>query len=321
MEGARDQFFSITEEDFRYERCAACGALVLSPRPPPQQIGRYYQGYYTDAILAHVDRKSEGGRRPFGMGRLRAIGFLRGLSKAGVHEVRGRSLLDVGAGLGSFLRYSRDLGQLDARGVDFSDRVAGFARKIHQVPIDVGELRDQRYDEGRFDFVTAWHYLEHVYDPLAELREMHRVLKPGGVVMIETPTPSLAGALFGRRWMYLMPPTHLYHYRPKTMTAMLEQAGFEVLQVQRPWFPGEWAGSLFFSLGMNHFLETLYAGRTAPRDRFLRTLFFTMMIWDIPLGLLVKAIAGGSNLRVFARKRRALPELSEGSSATLPSRA
>ncbi len=300
--GARDQFFTVTEERWSYQRCAECGALILDPRPVPTEIGPYYAGYYTDRFLARLEGQTQGGKRAFGSGRVRALGFLRGLDRIGFGSPVGKRLLDVGAGLGAFARYARDLGQLVVRGVDFSAKTAEFARRIHGLEIDVNELRTQNYPEGSFDLVTAWHYLEHVYDPLSELKEMRRVVAPGGVVMVETPTPSLATKIFGPSWMYLMPPTHLYHYRPQTLVALFQQAGLEVVRVRQPWFPGEWAGSLLFTLGVRNFTEVLFGGGTSLRERAIRWAFFGMMPLDIPWGALVAAIFGGSNLRVYARR-------------------
>lgn len=302
VSGARDQFFTITEERFAYRTCSECKGLVLDPRPGPEAIGRYYGGYYTERFLERLERRTQGGKRAFGSGRLRALGFLRGLDKIGFDTPVGKRLLDVGAGLGAFARYARDLGRMDVRGVDFSAHTAAFAKRLHDVDIDVNELRTQAYPEGSFDVVTAWHYLEHVYDPITELAEMRRVVKPGGVVMVETPTPSLAYRVFGPRWMYLMPPTHLYHYRPATLVSMFEQAGLQVVAVRRPWFPGEWAGSLLFSLGVRNFTEVLFGGGKSARERLIRLAFFGMIPVDIAWGLLVALIAGGSNLRIFARR-------------------
>ena len=53
------------------------------------------------------------------------------------------------------------------------------------------------------DVVVLWHVLEHLLDPPTSLREVHRVLKPGGLLFIATPNPeSLTARLIGQRWIH-----------------------------------------------------------------------------------------------------------------------
>jgi 2-polyprenyl-3-methyl-5-hydroxy-6-metoxy-1,4-benzoquinol methylase len=109
--------FGTTEEDWRYASCERCRALVLVNRPAPAAMGPYYRGYYPEPFLARLERRTQGGKRAFGAGRVRALGYLRGLRRVGFGDPTGKRLLDVGAGLGSFTRYARDLGRLQVRGV------------------------------------------------------------------------------------------------------------------------------------------------------------------------------------------------------------
>lgn len=302
MTAASDRFFDVTKETFDYAECGTCGAWALSPPPEPARIGGYYAGYYTDPILDELRAAAAEGRI-VGPGRLRALGFLRGADEAGRPVLRGQRVLDVGSGLGAFLRFARDRGGLEVRGVDFSERCVRYAREIHGLEVDQGELVAQQYAAGSFDAVTAWHYLEHVYDPVAELREMHRVMKPGGLLMLETPTNDVLARLFRSRWLYLMPPTHLVHFRPATLTGLVEAAGFEVLAVKRPYFPAELAASLMFALGLRGFMPKLFGARRPLPHRLLSALLYAQMIYDVPITIAL-ALAGRSGLlRVFARKR------------------
>ncbi len=301
MVGATDRFFDVTRERYDYAECATCGAWALAPPPEPAAIGRYYAGYYTDPILDELRAAAKKGRI-VGPGRFRALGFLRGADEAGRPVLRGQRLLDVGSGLGAFLRFARDRGGLDVRGVDFSERCVAYAREIHGLEVDQGELVAQQYAAGSFDAVTAWHYLEHVYDPLAELREMHRVMKPGGVLMLETPTNDVLARLFRSRWLYLMPPTHLVHFRPATLTGLVEAAGFEVIKVQRPYFPAELAASVMFALGLRGFMPKLFGARRPIHHRLLSALFYLQMVYDVPITIGLALTKRSGLLRVFAQK-------------------
>lgn len=298
VERASDQFFGIGDA-YAYKKCEACGALVLDPRPSPNEIGPYYAGYYTEDTLAQLERRAAAGKRVGIAGRLRALGTVRRLTQLGAQLGPGRKLLDVGCGLGGFARSMRQFAGVDARGVDFSPECAAFAKKVHEVDVDVGELAAQDYAEGSFDIVTSWHYLEHVYDPAAEIARMAKLLKPGGWFVAETPTNDVLASVFGRHWLYLMPPTHLYHYRPATMRALVEQAGLEVVHVARPWFPGELAGSLTFLAGIRGFVPKVFS---PSRSKLLTLGFFAQMIYDVPVTLLLAMLGRSGLMRVYARK-------------------
>ncbi len=301
MTDAQDQFFGYGES-FNFLECGECSALVLDPRPAPTEIGRYYEGYYPDATLARLRQRAEQNKRVGTTGKLRALGTLKRLRKLGAETNADMKLLDVGCGLGAFGGAMGRLTDMKVQGVDFSAECQAFAEEIHGLPVDVGELVDQQYPDGSFDYVTSWHYLEHVYDPAAEIKEMARVLKPGGWFVSETPTPDIWYRVFKKRWFYLMPPTHLLHYRPATMKKLVEDAGLVVEHIARPWVPGELAGSLMLTAGLNGFVPKVLAPGRPLKHKMLTWILLAQMVYDIPVSLLLSMINRSGLLRVYARK-------------------
>ncbi len=82
----------------------------------------------------------------------------------------------------------------------------------------------------RFDLVTMWHFLEHDYHPLESLRHARNLLAEDGLIVIEVPNlGSLTRRLYGDRWPGLQAPQHTILLNPKTLRAMAEQAGLEVI--------------------------------------------------------------------------------------------
>jgi 2-polyprenyl-3-methyl-5-hydroxy-6-metoxy-1,4-benzoquinol methylase len=110
------------------------------------------------------------------------------------------------------------------------DAAVGAVRQVredHGLTALAGTLPHPELRPGSFDVVTMWHSLEHVHRPLAILREVYRLLVPGGKLIVAT--PNIAGLpfrLFGRAWFGLDLPRHLTHFTPHTLTAMLHTAGF-----------------------------------------------------------------------------------------------
>ncbi len=139
-----------------------------------------------------------------------------------------RRLLDVGCHIGVMVELAQKRGW-DAWGVEPSTWAAeqARARGLHVI---TGTLSDAPVPENFFDVVTMWDVIEHLTDPAAELRNVHRVVKPGGIFAIHTiDIESMFARVMGNRWPWLM-EMHLYYFSPRTLSKMLEQSGFQVIR-------------------------------------------------------------------------------------------
>src|SRR5438067_1473759 len=100
-------------------------------------------------------------------------------------------------------------------------------RKLRCMPIiqrnvtrcrSLGDLFQAEYKDAFFDVVLFNHSLEHMYNPVAILREVHRVLKPGGLLIINIPNAgSFEAWLFSEYWTQWSPPQHIFHFTKQTM--------------------------------------------------------------------------------------------------------
>ena len=129
-------------------------------------------------------------------------------------------ILDVGCGTGANLLMLSKYG--DAEGVDVSEDALAFCRERGLENVKLGAAEELPYDDGTFDLVTALDVVEHLDDDLAGLREMRRVLRPGGRVLLFVPT-----------FMFLWGlqddvSNHRRRYRLPELRRVLEQAGFEI---------------------------------------------------------------------------------------------
>src|SRR5205807_6075905 len=91
---------------------------------------------------------------------------------------RGR-LLDVGAGIGTFLALARERGW-EVAGTEVSQSAIRLAGERHSLQLVAGQLEDARLPEGTFQVVALWHVLEHVPSPSSVLRTARKLLTPGG---------------------------------------------------------------------------------------------------------------------------------------------
>ncbi len=217
--------------DARYSavRCLRCGTARLEPRPPINEMHRFYApGAYARAEGAQAD--TEVGRR------LDALNA--GLARRADAAAGGalpRRALDVGCGDGRFLAALKKRGftveglETDPVAADMARRRAGAV--IHERPVETSDLTPES-----FDLVTLLHVLEHVPDPRETLAAVRRVLRPGGALLLALPNAaSVEATLFGSAWYHLDLPRHLWGFTPHSLIRLLEESGFNIISLR--YFP------------------------------------------------------------------------------------
>jgi SAM-dependent methyltransferase len=211
LTGERDAGRAI-ERPFTYFLCRHCRLRFQAIAPGEAR------GLYAD-VQEPAPRTRPAGRREL----LCDADALRRLAR----RLPGRRVLDVGAGDGCFLAAAREAG-FDCLGTDVSGRLAETARKRSGVQVLVGELADLDLPAASFDLVNVNAVLMYVPQPRALLREVARLLRPGGVCRIHEFDPdSLLARLKGRRyWMYA--PTHVSVWPATSVAALARAAGLRV---------------------------------------------------------------------------------------------
>jgi len=143
--------------------------------------------------------------------------FARELLKAGV-SMNAR-VLDVGTSTGSNLRMLRRLGFHNAIGIDPSEEALRFCKMKRHGSVVRGDIRALPFPSGSVDLVLATDVIEHVEDDLLALREISRVLAPGGKVLITVPAfQSLWGPEDVRSW-------HKRRYRLRPLVELIAASG------------------------------------------------------------------------------------------------
>ena len=133
--------------------------------------------------------------------------------------------LEIGCGQGDLLRAVRHDPRFEARGLDYADGPLGYARSLG-LTADKGDIQSMGFAENSFDLVVALHVLEHVHDINATIGEIHRVLRPGGLVFAVCPCVThIKARLAGGKWKYLGPPGHLWYFSPATLSQFFTKVG------------------------------------------------------------------------------------------------
>jgi SAM-dependent methyltransferase len=241
---------------WRIVRCRSsdCGLLWLDPRPITEDLAQLYANYFTHeaprpddrstALRAAVRREiqqrllgypARSGTLARALGAvLRLVPWYRASALRELCWLPAREsglLLDVGCGNGEPARRFVEAGWT-AVGID-TDAEAVTAARQAGLDARVGTLKAQRFPDAHFDLILMSHVIEHLADPLDDLKECRRVLKPSGSIVIATPNAlGLNHRIFGRHWPGLDAPRHLQIFAPKSLTRVLASCGFEAIRVR-----------------------------------------------------------------------------------------
>jgi SAM-dependent methyltransferase len=139
---------------------------------------------------------------------------------------RGPRLLDVGAAYGFLLVAAREHG-FEPLGVEPVVACATYAeRELGERVLPVA-LEEADLPPASFDVITLFDVIEHLREPRAAIARVRELLRPGGIVVVETgDREALLARVCGRRWYYYDPPQHLTYFSQRSLVAMLRKAGF-----------------------------------------------------------------------------------------------
>ena len=201
-------------------RCGSCGLLFPNPMPVPVGGPDQHYGMIPDDYFQHHDIDEKG---HLGSNLLERAQALTG--------GKGR-LLDIGTGRGELLRVAVEDGW-DATGVEPSAAFAEYAARYSSAEIRREPVERCNFDAESFDVVILGAVLEHLYNPDETIREISRILRPGGALYVDVPNETglyfrvgnLYQKLRGRDWVVNLAPTfspfHVFGFSPRSLRALL----------------------------------------------------------------------------------------------------
>jgi SAM-dependent methyltransferase len=267
-----------TDESFPLARCSGCGLLRLHPPPDDTTLNAAYPAHY-----APFQRRGVSGRVKSGLER-RSVRKLRRYLGAP------NTVLDVGCSSGALLAAVRAAGNPRVIGVE-PDPDAARAARGRGLDVRVGDLEAAGFADERFDTVVMSHALEHVREPIATLREVARVMRPGGALLLWLPNAaSLEARVLRTRWIGYDAPRHLTTFDVATLTRALGRAGFTIADVRHEAIGLEWAWAI-----------RLWARVRWPRaERTLSWLHPLVTTICTPLAIISALLRRGGRVRVIA---------------------
>lgn len=281
---AREREYRITDHatdlPVRVVKCRNCGLMYAYPRPVVRSLVSAYSNMMDELYVAE-----EAGRRQSA----RAIlAVLKKLKKKG-------RMLDIGCATGFLLDEARKDGW-EAYGVELSRWASTYAKeKLGLEHVYNGILKNAGFPDDFFDAVIMKDTIEHLTDPRGTLIEIRRIVKPDGIVCVNTPdVDSFISRVLKAKWWGIK-QAHLYYFNRRTLARMFASAGFTPI-VSRS--------------HVRIFTFKYWVDRFENYNKSLHRLF-TFLIERRIIGNGLVRIDLGDQIEVYARKTRSLKYLAE----------
>jgi SAM-dependent methyltransferase len=210
--GRSSVWFQLPHATIRHCEQTDCGLGFLAAQPDDAQLEEYYRSLYypVDGHQSAIENSTKHKAEQH---------FARLDSQVGL---RGSVLLDYGCGVGTFLTVAARNG-VDAVGVEFDDVGRALAQQ-HGLRV---EKSIHAFDDGSIDTIYMNDVIEHLRDPVADLREARAKLKPAGSIFVVTMNMrGLKARVAKTKWDVISNPTHLWFYDRTSLRRTLEAAGF-----------------------------------------------------------------------------------------------
>jgi len=197
----------------------ASGIIYVDPLPV-EDLARFYREEYRVSYKQTITPKPKH--------ILRAARVCADRLKHSGHVVKsGMRCLDIGAGGGEWVYYMKTLG-CESFGIEPNQGYGTFAKDSYDVDVFLGMYQDSDLPLASFDIISLFQVLEHLADPVEDLRRMSAYLKPGGRFLIEVPDILFPGMQMDHKWH----GGHLYGFDALTFEAVAAKAGLQKVALE-----------------------------------------------------------------------------------------
>jgi len=220
-------------------KCDNCGLLVLDNASGYSDLSRLEKSSHTSAP-AITDQYAEK--------QILQIPDYANIADFIAAEIgAAANILEIGSNTGAFLNYLKTRG-FKAVGLEPNKNAADYAAQKFCHSLINSDLKSAEFNDSEFDAAIMLHVIEHLKNPNIELSEIRRILRPGGLLVIETPSfDSLIFKILKHRERSIRCKGHLFFFTPETLKKLLIKNGFEILRFE-------------------------YVGRTLTVERFIHNL-------------------------------------------------
>ena len=205
---------SVSKETFELLYDENLDFLITSPKPSENDLGRYYE---SDDYISHTDGKRSVFEKAYHF--IKNIALKNKLSLINDLQKSKGNLLDIGSGTGDFLLVAKQNGWKTI-GIEPSEKAKAIAEKKGV------ELKSNlsNFANHSFDVITMWHVLEHVPNLENQIKELKRLVKPNGSIIIAVPNfKSFDAKYYKEFWAAYDVPRHLWHFSKTAIEKLFAQ--------------------------------------------------------------------------------------------------
>ena len=275
-------------DSYTLRKCRRCSFVTIDPLPDDDTLRKYYRlNYWQDQQgqrSAYMKHFLSARLKPI-IKELKALIPTNGL------------VLDWGTGDGFLVKLLNSSG-LTAFGIDpyssASDGKTIFKATINNAP----------FADNYFHAIIGFHVLEHLRQPLESMRAALRMLKPGGIFIIEVPNiDSLQYRLFRSRWQPLEIPFHLNHFNPDSLHYNLpDNLNLQILKIS--YFSQRVSPSAFLLSIFPFFTPKIVRQKRGFYPAPMKLCYLLGQLMVYPVVLTEAFLKRGAIMRIYLRKNR-----------------
>lgn len=216
---------------FTYTACTSCSHVSTLPYPTTKDMEKHYAKKFIKGNYELLQNfRSQYNEIYKGM----IVVLEKQLHKEG-KTLKGLSILDVGCFTGEFLLLLKEKGA-DVYGLELQKDAVRIANKSLPGRVKKADVMHDPFPKKRFDIIALLGVVEHVTDPILLLKQSHKLLKPNGFLLIQTPnSASFLAKTFGKYWPPFEPVEHIHLFGEKSMKIALKNTHFALRSFQPHW--------------------------------------------------------------------------------------
>ena len=245
--------YSVSQETFDLYHDEELDMLITHPQPSLENLGKYYESV---DYISHTDSKRSLFEKCYHF--IKSIALKNKLNLVNSLQPAKGSILDIGAGTGDFLSVVKENGWITI-GVEPSDKAKAIAKSKGVVFVE----QTSELENNSFDIITMWHVLEHVPNLDNQLKELKRLLKPNGNLIIAVPNfKSFDAKHYGNFWAAYDVPIHFWHFSKTAIKRLFAKEDMELVQVLPMKFDSFYVSLLSekYKTGKMNFVKAFFIG-------------------------------------------------------------